>query len=232
MGIRKHDLTPESLCGYIDHTYLKPDATHDDIVGICNDAVRFGFKSVCVNLSRLPIAESILRGKKPIPIVVVGFPLGSTSTSIKKAEALEAIEGGAGEIDMVISVGALKDRNNKIVLKDIQSVVQACGNIPVKVIIEACLLNKDEKITACKISVDAGASFVKTSTGFSNGGATVDDIMLMRKTVGPDFGVKASGGIKTFEDAIRLIGAGATRLGTSASVSIVSGGKKDKNEGY
>ncbi len=222
------DMTPEIVCGLIDHTLLKPDATAADVARVCKEAVAYGFRTVCVSPCRLPLALKLLRGKKPRAITVAGFPLGFSATEIKKAEAALYVEKGAAEIDMVINVGALKDGDNRLVLKDIKAVVAACGKIPVKVIIETCLLTRQEKITACMICVDAGAAFVKTSTGLSTGGATVEDIILMRRTVGPDFGVKAAGGIKTYDDAVRLIRAGANRIGTSSSAAIASGkGKTD-----
>ena len=212
----------KSLSQYIDHTLLKPDATVEEIEKLCKEAVDHGFKTVCLNSANIDLAASLLENKSPLPIAVVGFPLGAAMTSSKAFETKEAIKAGAREIDMVINIGALKAKNYRKVMTDIQAVVDAARPYPVKVIIEASSLNEDEKIVACALSKSAGAAYVKTSTGFADGGATADDIALMRRIVGDDVGVKASGGIKTKEDANRMIEAGASRIGASASVEIVS----------
>lgn len=211
------------LADKIDHTLLKPDATQSQIEKICKEAVENGFKAVCINSANVPLAAKILEGHKPIPIAVVGFPLGAAMTSSKAFETKEAIKAGAREIDMVINIGALKAKDYRRVMQDIQAVVDAARPYPVKVIIETSSLSEDEKIVACVLSKAAGALFVKTSTGFAEGGATVEDIALMRRIVGDDIGVKASGGIKTAADAKAMIDAGATRIGASASVEIVKG---------
>ncbi len=212
----------KSLAQYIDHTLLKPDATNAQIEKLCKEAVDHGFKTVCLNSTNIALAAKLLENKSPIPIAVVGFPLGAAMTSSKAFETKEAINSGAKEIDMVINIGALKAKDYRKVMTDIQAVVDAARPYPVKVIIEASSLDEDEKIVACSLSKAAGAAYVKTSTGFADGGATVEDIALMRRIVGDDVGVKASGGIKTKDDANRMIEAGATRIGASASVEIVS----------
>ncbi len=217
--------TPSDLAQYIDHTLLKPDATSEQIRKLCEEARQHGFATVCVNSSNVRLAAELLRGSKVKAIAVVGFPLGAATPKAKAFETLEAIRNGAEEIDMVLNIGATKERDYKTVLNDILSVVNAAGEIPVKVILETSQLNEEEKIISCALSKAAGAAFVKTSTGFGGGGATVEDIKLMRRVVGPDLGVKASGGVKSYEDAINLINAGANRLGTSSSVAIVSGQK-------
>jgi deoxyribose-phosphate aldolase len=209
----------------IDHTMLKPTATREDIVKVCKEAVRHNFASVCINTTWLPLAKDMLRGSKVMAICVVGFPLGAALTSAKVGETRDAIRIGADEIDMVINIGALKSNDYDLVLEDIRQVVQAAKGRPVKVILETSMLNREEKIAGCALSKAAGAAFVKTSTGFGGGGATVEDIRLMRQVVGPDLGVKASGGVRSLEDAKALMAAGATRLGCSAGVAIVSGGK-------
>jgi deoxyribose-phosphate aldolase len=210
------------LAAKIDHTLLKPDATADDIRQLCEEARQHGFATVCVNSAYVGLAADLLKGSKTIPIAVVGFPLGACSTSAKAYEAREAIRQGAREIDMVIQVGALKSQDYSTVLSDIQQVVEASRPHPVKVILETSSLTEDQKIIGCALAQAAGAAFVKTSTGFGSGGATVEDVSLMRRIVAPSIGVKASGGIRTYEDAIKMIAAGANRIGASASVSIVS----------
>jgi len=221
-----------NIAKYIDHTILKPEATKNDIQKICSEAKEFGFYSVCVNGSNVKYVAGQLKGTDIKVTAVVGFPLGAMSTETKVFETNNAIENGANEIDMVINVGALKEGNSEQVLSDIQSVVNNAGNRAiVKVIIETSLLTRDEKILACQLAKQAGASFVKTSTGFSTGGATVEDIQLMRQTVGPDLGVKASGGVRDISTAREMISAGATRLGASASVDIVKG-IESQNQGY
>ncbi len=213
---------PIDLASYIDHTILKPEATEADIRQICQEAIEYNFKTVCINSSNVALAAELLKDKPPKPIAVVGFPLGAAISASKAHEAKEAVKAGALEIDMVINIGALKTRNFRKVLTDIQTVVDAAAPCPVKVIIETAALTEDEKIIACSISKAAGAHFVKTSTGFGGGGATVEDIALMRRVVGDELGVKASGGIKTREDALRMIEAGASRIGASASIAIVT----------
>ncbi len=214
---------PTDLARYIDHTLLKPDATKEDIKKLCEEAKRFHFKSVCVNSANVETAARLLKGSDVLVCAVVGFPLGASSSSVKAFETREAIRAGAREIDMVINVGALKEKNYALVFKDIAGVVKAANPHPVKVILETAMLTDDEKIAGCILAKAAGAAFVKTSTGFGPGGATAADVALMRKWVGDDVGVKASGGVRTTEDAIKMIEAGATRIGASASVAIVSG---------
>ncbi|HLS35462.1 MAG TPA: deoxyribose-phosphate aldolase [Bacillota bacterium] len=208
---------------YIDHTILNPDAKKADIHNILSEAKEYGFASVCVNPSWVAYCSKELAGTQVKVCTVIGFPLGSTTTETKVFEAKEAIKNGAEEIDLVINISALKDRDESYVKKDIQSIVKAAGqNIITKVIIETALLSDEEKVLACTLAKEAGADFVKTSTGFSSGGATEEDIRLMRKTVGKEMGVKASGGIRDKETAVKMIEAGATRIGASAGVSIVN----------
>jgi deoxyribose-phosphate aldolase len=217
--------TDGQLSHMIDHTLLKPEATQDQIAQLCFEARKYGFASVCVNPTNVKLCASLLKGSDIDVCTVVGFPLGATPTDVKVFETQQAIREGATEVDMVLNVGALKSRDYELVRDDIASVARAChaGNAILKVIIEAALLTDEEKVIACQLSKVAGADFVKTSTGFGPGGATVEDVALMRKVVGPSIGVKAAGGIKTFEDAQRMIAAGASRLGASASVKIVQG---------
>ena len=203
-----------------DHTILKADAGREEVAKICAEAKQYGFCSVCVNSFYTAFAAQQLKGSGVKVCTVAGFPLGQMSTRAKAAEARAAVEDGAEEIDMVMNVGALKDKEDETVLADIREVKKACGDALLKVIIETCLLTEEEKIRACKLSKEAGADFVKTSTGFSTGGATPEDVALMRKTVGDTMGVKASGGIRDRETAEKMIKAGASRLGTSATVSI------------
>ena len=197
---------------YIDHTILKPAATAADVEAICREAVEYEFASVCVNTCHVRLVSRLLSGSPVKTCVVVGFPLGAMATEAKAFEAKHAVSNGAQEVDMVLNVGALKERNDSLVEQDIRAVKEACGSALLKVILETCLLSDEEKERACRLAVKAGADFVKTSTGFS----------LMRKTVGPNVGVKASGGIRTREDALSMIEAGASRIGASASVQIVS----------
>lgn len=220
-----------SLASKIDHTLLKPDATHEDIVRICDEARKHHFATVCVNSAQVGLAAKLLKGSSTLPIAVVGFPLGASASSSKAFEAREAIRMGAREVDMVVNIGALKDRDYALVLEDIREVVEASKPHPVKVILETASLNEDQKIIACALARAAGAAFVKTSTGFGAGGATVEDIRLMRRIVGPDMGVKASGGIRNRADALRMLEAGANRIGASSSVSIVTG-ENPKSKGY
>lgn len=215
----------QAIAKMIDHTLLKPDATQQEIAQLCYEARKYGFASVCVNPTWVSLCAELLKGSDVKVCTVIGFPLGATSSETKAFETETAIKQGATEIDMVINVGALKARDLETVAKDIRGVVKtahAHGAI-VKVIIETVLLTDEEKTLASLISKEAGADFVKTSTGFAGGGATVHDVELMRKAVGPQMGVKASGGVRTFEDAESMIRAGATRIGASAGVKIIQG---------
>lgn len=209
---------------YIDHTLLKPEATHEDIRKVCEEAARYGTASVCVNPIYAKFVTEQLKGTDIKTCCVVGFPLGATLPEIKAAEAAAAIKNGASEIDMVIAIGAAREGDWDYVQADIAAVVEACkGKALLKVIIETCLLTDEQKEKACLCAKNAGADFVKTSTGFSTAGATVEDIALMRKTVGPDMGVKAAGGIRSKEAAEAMISAGATRIGASSSKKIIEG---------
>ena len=219
----------------IDHTLLKPEATRAEVRQLCEEARKFNFATVCVNSSHVRFAAACLDGAFTVPIAVVGFPLGAGTPGAKAFETREAIRNGAKEIDMVINVGALKARDHAYVLEDIKAVVDAAGRTPVKVILETSKLDDEEKIAACALSKAAGAAFVKTSTGFGGGGATPEDVALMRRTVGDDMGVKASGGIRTIDDAERVIAAGANRIGASASIAIVKcvrGADAKASKGY
>ena len=215
----------QALAKMIDHTLLKPEATQQEIAQLCFEAKKHGFASVCVNPTWVELCAQLLKGSTVKVCTVIGFPLGATSSETKAFETETAIRQGATEIDMVINIGALKARDLDTVAKDIRGVVQAAHSrgIIVKVIIETVLLTDEEKTIACLLSKEAGADFVKTSTGFAGGGATIHDVELMRKTVGPQMGVKASGGVRTFEDAASMIQAGATRIGASAGVKIIQG---------
>lgn len=210
------------LAGYIDHTLLRPDAVPEDVARLCAEARRFGFASVCVNGGFVELVERELRGSGVKTCAVVGFPLGAGTSASKAFEASDAVSRGASEIDMVISVGRLVSGDHDYVREDIAAVVSAAAGALVKVIIETCLLTDDQKRLACRLAEEAGAHYVKTSTGFSSGGATPADVTLMRRAVGDRLGVKASGGIRTREDAERMISAGASRIGASASVKICS----------
>ena len=212
---------------YIDHTILKPETTQEQVEKILSEAKEYDFASVCVNPTWVSLAAESLKDSDVKVCTVIGFPLGANTSAVKAFETEDAIANGADEIDMVINVGALKAGNDALVLDDIKAVVDASGDKLVKVIIEACLLTDDEKVRACQLSKEAGADYVKTSTGFSTGGATVADVALMRKTVGPDMGVKASGGARSYEDAIALIEAGASRIGASSGVAIMNGAQAD-----
>lgn len=214
----------KKLAQMIDHTILKPEAKAEDIVKLCKEAKENEFKSVCINPAWVSLAAKELQGTNVEVCTVIGFPLGATTTEVKAFETKDVIEKGATEVDMVINIGALKDGNLELVKNDIKAVVDAAkGKALTKVIIETCLLTDEEKVTACKLSKEAGADFVKTSTGFSTGGATPADIKLMRETVGPEMGVKASGGVRSFDDAIAVINNGATRIGASAGIAICNG---------
>lgn len=212
------------LAQYIDHTLLKPDATGKEIRTLCEEAVRYGFASVCVNSYWVLVCADLLRGCRIPVCTVVGFPLGAASTAAKAFEADEAVMAGADEVDMVINVGELKGKNHAAVERDIRAVVRAARGKTVKVIIETALLTEEEKVTACVLAREAGADFVKTSTGFGPSGAREEDVRLLRETVGPDFGVKAAGGIRTREQALAMVRAGADRIGTSSGPAIVSEG--------
>ena len=211
----------EKLAPYIDHTLLKPEATGDQIKKLCREALEHHFYSVCINPSYVKLAAVELKSSPVKICAVIGFPLGATTTAVKAFEAREAVETGADELDMVIHVGALKSGDEAYVKKDIAAVVDAAGGKIVKVIIETGLLSDEEKVRACKLAQEAGAHFVKTSTGFGPGGAVVSDIQLMRETVGPGIGVKASGGVRTTETARKMLDAGATRIGTSSGITII-----------
>lgn len=216
-------MQPQDLARYIDHTLLKADATATDITRLCEEAIVHRFYSVCVNSANVALCKKILGARGKITSVV-GFPLGAMSAATKAFETQQAIADGADEIDMVVNIGAMKSGLCADVQMDISAVVRAAGPIPVKVILETAMLNEVEKVRVCEFSRDAGAAFVKTCTGFGGGQATVDDVKLMKQIVGPTVQVKASGGIKTFEQAVALIEAGATRLGTSSGLALVTGG--------
>ncbi len=211
-----------NLAGMIDHTLLKPEATSEQIERLCQEALEFGFASVCVNPVYVPQVSSRLKGSSVKTCTVIGFPLGASSSPIKAAEARHAVLQGAEELDMVISIGAVKSGRWNDVKEDILAVCSVAGSSIVKVILETCLLTDDEIVRSCHIAKEAGAHFVKTSTGFSTAGATREHVALMRQTVGPDMGVKASGGIRTYEDAMAMIAAGANRLGASAGPKILA----------
>lgn len=212
------------IAGMIDHTLLKADATEGQIRKLCEEAKRLNFASVCINPTNVALASRLLQGTPVKVCTVIGFPLGAATSTVKAMEARDAIANGATEIDMVVNVGALKSGNDQLVEEDIRAVVNAAkGRAIVKVILEMALLTREEKIRGCEITKSAGADFVKTSTGFGPGGATAEDIALMRQTVGPTMGIKAAGGIRTAEDAEKMVAAGATRIGASASVAIVQG---------
>lgn len=213
----------ETLARYIDHTLLAADATEDMIVKLCKEAKEYKFASVCVNSCHVALASRLLKDSDVNVCTVVGFPLGAMSTKAKAYEASLAVVEGATEVDMVINIGALKDKRYDEVEKDIREVKRACLGKLLKVIIETCLLSDEEKVKACELSKKAGADFVKTSTGFSKWGAKKEDVALMRKTVGPGMGVKASGGIRDRETALEMIKAGASRLGCSSGIAIVKG---------
>ena len=214
----------KNVAGLIDHTLLKADATKEQVKVLCEEAKEYHFASVCVNPTWVKYASELLTGSDVKVCTVIGFPLGATTTETKAFETKDAIANGAHEVDMVINIGALKDKDDELVEKDIRAVAAAAtGKALSKVIIETSLLTEEEKVRACELAVKAGANYVKTSTGFSTGGATPEDVALMRKTVGPDIGVKASGGVRSTEDAQKVIEAGATRIGASAGVSIVKG---------
>ncbi len=228
----------KEIAALIDHTLLKPDATPDQIAQLCFEARKYGFASVCVNPTHVKLCADLLKNSTVKVCTVIGFPLGATAPDVKVFETNNALNDGATEIDMVLNIGALKSNDYDYVARDISGVVQAAHarGILVKVILETAMLTREEKIAACLIAREAGADFVKTSTGFGGGGATVEDVALMRKVVGPEMGVKASGGVRDFADAQALVNAGATRIGASAGVKIVAGAKGEaageKGSGY
>lgn len=212
------------LAGYLDHTLLKPEATDEQVRQLCEEAKQYRFATVCVNSAFVPLCASLLRGSGVLVCSVVGFPLGAMSSESKAFETRHAIAQGAQEIDMVINVGKLQQGDFEYVFRDIEAVVKAAHGTPVKVILETALLNDEQKVVGCALSKAAGSHFVKTSTGFAKGGATAADVALMRRVVGPEIGVKASGGIRDCATAREMVEAGANRIGASASVKIVSGG--------
>ena len=218
------------MAKWIDHTLLKPDATQEQVEKICSEAKEYQFASVCINPTWVSLCYKLLRASNVKVCTVIGFPLGATLPEVKASEARQVVNMGAQEVDMVINIGALKSGDLVLVEHDIRSVVRAAGRKVVKVILETCLLTDEEKVAASAIAQKAGADFVKTSTGFSTGGATVTDVALMRKVVGPAMGVKASGGVRSYEEACKMVEAGATRIGASASVEIVSNGKSEKSD--
>ena len=213
----------EDLAGYIDHTLLKPEATEADILRLCREAIHYRFKTVCVNPAYVRTACAALQGSPVGVCTVIGFPLGATTTAVKAFEAAEAVAGGAAEIDMVINVGMLKSGRADYVKAEVAAVVEAAAGRTVKVNLETGLLSEAEKLLACRLAREGGAHFVKTSTGFCPGGATVSDVRLLREAVGPAMGVKASGGVRTREAALALLAAGATRIGTSSGIAIING---------
>lgn len=214
----------QNVAGLIDHTLLKADATKEQIKVLCEEAREYNFASVCVNPTWVKYAGELLHGSEVKVCTVIGFPLGASTPETKAFETKDAICNGAHEVDMVINIGALKDKDDELVERDIRAVVAAAtGKALSKVIIETSLLTEEEKVRACELAVKAGTDFVKTSTGFSTGGATVEDVALMRKTVGSNIGVKASGGVRNTSDAEKIVEAGASRIGASAGVSIVKG---------
>lgn len=218
-----------NLAKYIDHTILKPEASEESVKKLCTEAKEFGFASVCVNPYHTALVAEQLKGTDIKTCVVIGFPLGANTKEVKAFETKQAIELGAQEVDMVINVGALKDKKYDVVKEDIKSVVEAAkGKALVKVIIETCLLTDEEKVKVCQIAKEAGTDFVKTSTGFSTSGANAHDVALMRETVGEDVGVKASGGIRDYKTASEMMKAGANRLGLSAGIAII---KEAQGEG-
>ncbi|MCC3862809.1 deoxyribose-phosphate aldolase [Terrisporobacter petrolearius] len=218
----------QNIANMIDHTVLKAFSSKEDVIKVCKEAKEHGFFSVCINPTHIELAKQELEGSKVKVCTVIGFPLGANTSEVKAFETKDSISKGAHEVDMVINIGALKDKNYDLVYKDIKAVVDAANKEAlVKVIIETCYLTDEEKKIACELSVKAGADYVKTSTGFGTGGSTPEDIKLMRDVVGPNVGVKASGGVRTTEDAIKVIDAGASRIGASASISIATGEKTD-----
>ncbi|RLB47231.1 MAG: deoxyribose-phosphate aldolase [Deltaproteobacteria bacterium] len=215
----------EDLASMIDHTLLKPDVSRDDLAQVCEEARTYRFASVCVNSVNVTFVKKMLGGSGVMTVAVVGFPLGAMAPTAKAFETKQAVRDGADEIDMVVNIGAVKSRDFALVFDDIAAVVAAARTHPVKVILETSKLTRDEKVMVCALSKAAGAAFVKTSTGFGGGGATLEDVALMRSIVGPELGVKASGGVRDAGGAEAMIKAGANRIGASASIAIVTGGK-------
>jgi deoxyribose-phosphate aldolase len=213
----------DELARVIDHTLLKPEATEDQIAALCQEAIEYHFAAVCIHPTYVALCREMLEGTDVGIATVAGFPLGATLSEVKAYEAQRVIAAGAGEVDMVLNMSALKSGNYELVYRDVGAVAQACHarSAVLKVIIEAALLSDEEKVAACTLAQEAGADYVKTSTGFGPGGAKVEDVALMRRTVGPEMGIKAAGGIRTYADALAMIGAGATRIGASAGVKIV-----------
>ena len=205
----------------IDHTVLKPETQEAAVIKLCEEALEYNFASVCVNPTYIELCAKMLKGSEVKVCTVIGFPLGANTKEVKGFETLDAVRKGADEIDMVINIGALKDGKYDYVYEEIKYVKECCKGKLLKVIFETCLLTNEEKVKACELSVKAGADYVKTSTGFSTGGATVSDIALMRNAVGPDLGVKASGGVRTYQDMVNMVEAGATRIGTSSGPKLV-----------
>ena len=216
-------ITPDDLPKYIDHTLLKADAKYEDLEKLCAEAKQYHFFSACVNGAHVAQCAKLLEGSGVKVCAAVGFPLGAMATKAKAFEAGTAMEDGANEIDMVMNISAMKNGNIKLVEEDMIAIRKVCGGVLLKVILETCLLTTEEIINACGIAKNCGLDFVKTSTGFSTAGATPEHVALMRKTVGPEMGVKAAGGIRSFEDALNMINSGATRLGTSGGVNIIKG---------
>jgi len=217
-------MNKQTLAGMIDHTVLKPATSVEDVKKVCQEAIENGFFSVCLNPCNIELGAELLKDSDVKVCTVIGFPLGANTPEVKAFETKDAIAKGADEVDMVINIGRLKDKDYDYVLKDIKAVVDAAdGKALTKVILETCLLTDEEKVKACELCKEAGADFVKTSTGFSTGGSTPADIKLMRDTVGPEMGVKASGGVRCFDDAEKVINSGATRIGASSSVAIING---------
>lgn len=206
---------------FIDNTLLKADARREEIKALCEESIKFDFKSVCVNPVFIKDSKEFLKGSDVLVCTVIGFPLGSMTKEAKVFECKDAIEKGADEIDMVINISKLKDHQDDYVRDEIKDIKEACGNHTLKVIIECCLLNDEEKVRACLLAKEAGADFVKTSTGFSKWGAKLEDVILMRKTVGAEMGVKAAGGVRTHEEMVEMIENGATRIGTSSGAKLI-----------
>ncbi|AJT40453.1 deoxyribose-phosphate aldolase [Psychromicrobium lacuslunae] len=215
----------ENLASYIDHTLLKPEASREDVLKVCAEAIEYGFKSVCVNPIWVKTVHNALRDSPVLSCSVIGFPLGATPTDVKVFEARGATLDGVDEVDMVINIAAARAGDKGALVDDIAAIAEAvhAGGAILKVIIETSLLNDEQKVLACEAAVEAGADFVKTSTGFNGGGATVEDVALMRSVVGPEIGVKASGGVRSREDAEAMIAAGASRIGASSGIAIVTG---------
>ncbi|MBL4937961.1 deoxyribose-phosphate aldolase [Clostridium sp. YIM B02515] len=223
-------MNKEQLAKMIDHTILKPEATEEQVRRVCEEALKYNFASVCINPCHVELTAGLLKGSDVKVCTVIGFPLGANTSTVKAFETSEAIKEGAQEVDMVINIGKLKSKDYDYVREDIKAVVEAAkGKALTKVIIETCLLTDEEKVAVCKLAKEAGADFVKTSTGFSTGGATYEDVKLMRETVGESMGVKASGAVRSYEDAAKVIKAGASRIGASASIAICEGGEGTSN---